>query len=572
MTDDVAPATVEVVRKRLFTIAEEMQSRVMNAAYATLWQEAGDLSCGLLNRDAEIIGQSERIIPVHIASMMSTLEAAIEGTGGVDALEPGDVLINNDPYAGNNHLPDIMLARPVFADGLLLGFAAARAHWVDIGGANAGSYGTDTDSLVAEGLRIPPSKLYEAGEENADIVNMLLANVRNPDERRRDLNAQLAGVSHGHERFAELAGKYGAETTDAAVETALSNDETRMRNRIDALPDGRYAAEDHMDGVGGSEDLLTIRATVEVDGSAVDVDFDGTDDQVAEAINAPIAVTKAATGYALKCTLLPGGPGTLGAYRTITTTAPEGSLVNAAYPAPVVYANHETGNRIHDVVVQAVGEIDPGLIYAGGEGSANNLLYESRASGQFNLTRFFGGQGACPGRDGVNAKRSGVGNTGIEPMEWFEERYPFLTVESFGIARDTGGAGRYRGGNATRMVMRFDDETNVTLCQERVLTRPFAVDGGEPGTSAQLHHLTSDGERIPMWARETKTIDAGDGVALQPAGGGGYGDPTDRPPAAVLEDVKDGYVSVEKAESAYDVVIDEAELVVDEAATAERRG
>lgn len=567
----VDPATVEIVRNQLLKIGEEMQAQVMNAAYSSIWQEAGDLSCAILSEGAEIVGQSQRAIPIHIGTMMSSVGGAIEKTGGFDALCPGDVLIQNDPYSGNNHLPDFVIAQPIFAEDTLLGFSAVRGHWLDVGGSSPSSYAMDTGEIVKEGLRVPPAKLYRAGVENVDLVETILSNVRDRRERTGDFNAQLSGVRHGHDRVLEVAAKYGPETFLAACDTVLSNEERRVRNAIERLPDGTSRAEDHLDGDSVSDELITIVATVEVDGSSIHVDFAGSDGQVFGGVNAPIAVTRAATFAAIKMTLDPGDPGTSGSYRPIEVSAPLGSIVNPEYPAPVVAGNHETANRVFDVVVRAIAEIEPSLAFGAGEGSTNGFTYQSTVSRRINRTRMSGGIGACPHRDGVNGKRSGIGNAGYEPVESVEARYEFVRVEELSIVPDTGGAGRFRGGNAGRMVTRLADPSEIIITSERGKTRPYGIDGGRPGSLALHVRVTPDGEEVELPSKLSTEIEGGSSILLQPAGGGGYGDPGDRPPEEVLADVIDGYVSVESAREEYGVVVDPESLTIDEEATAELR-
>lgn len=550
---DVDLATVEIVRNRLGKIAEEMQSRVMNSAYSSMWQEAGDLSCGILSHNAEMVGQAERAVPIHIATMTTSARGAIEQTGGYEALEPGDVLIQNDPYSGNNHLPDFIIAQPVFDDDELLGFSAVRAHWLDIGGSSPTSYAIDTGNVIKEGLRVPPTKLFEAGERNEGLETVLLSNVRGRREREGDYNAQLAGVRYGTERLKSLAEQYGAETLTDCIDVILSNEETRMRQKIDALPDGIYTATDHLDGDGVDATDIEINVALALEDDAIHVDFGGTDGQVYGGVNAPIAVTLAATHYAVKTSIDPGEPGTSGAYRPITVDAPEGSLLNPTYPAPVVAGNHETANRAYDAVVRAISTIDPELAFGAGEGSTNGITYQSLETGVINRTRMVGGMGGCPHRDGVNAIRSGVGNTGFEPVERLEDKYDFVVIDELSIVQDTGGAGTYRGGNAARMVTKFTDETEVILTSDRNRIPPYGIDEGEPGQCGTQTHISPTGDETSLAPKVTTTAPAGSKILLQPAGGGGFGPPARRSREAVLNDVRDGYISRETAEDTYGV-------------------
>jgi N-methylhydantoinase B len=564
------PMTVEMIRSALLDAAKEMQGAVMNAAYAPLWQEAGDLSCSLLNTQAEIVGQADRVIPIHVATMTNSVAAAIEGTGGHDNLEPGDVLFQNSPYHGNNHLPDFVAAQPVFDDGTLLGFSAVRGHWVDVGGSSPTSYSPETGELIQEGLHVPPVKLFRAGERNDDIYDVVFANVRDPDERAGDLKAQLAGVRRGRERLLDLADEYGPETLLESMATILSNEESRMRRKIDDLPEGRYGATDYIDGDGMGAGLTEIVASVEVEGDEILVDFAGTADQVSGGVNAPLSVTETAAYYAVKVTLDPGDPGTSGAYRPVRVSAPQGSLVNPTAPAPVVLGNHETAGRIYDVTLKAIAEIDPGIAFGAGEGGSNGISYRSLVTDQFNRVRSLGGLGGCPAADGITI-RSSIGNTGVQSIERVEEDFEFVHTDRFEIVPDTGGAGRHRGGNASVRTVRFDHDTEIILTCERAEVPPFGVAGGDAGTTANHVHVTPDGKRVQKPSKQTFEIEAGSKIENQAAGGGGYGEPSERPPERVLSDVKDGYVTVEEAREAYGVAIDPATMSVDDAETAELR-
>ncbi|MFB6311620.1 MAG: hydantoinase B/oxoprolinase family protein, partial [Salinirussus sp.] len=505
---DLDPATLEVIRNKLSHIAEEMQGLVMNTAYSPLWHEAGDLSSSILSPDAEIVGQSERVIPVHVASMRNTVAACIEQTGGYDALEPGDMFIQNDPYAGTTHLPNVTLARPVFAEDTLLGFAAVQGHWVDIGGAATASYHLVPDTeIIEEGLRIPSAKLYRAGERNDAVVDILMANTRDTEERRGDLDAQLAGVRRGCERFRELVGKYDAETVSMAIETILANDEARMRDTIAELPNGTYEARDFIEPGDLGDELLPIELSVTIDGSDIVADFEGTADQVSGGINSSWSSTEASAHYGFKLALDPGGPGTLGSYRPIEIRAPEGSILNPTAPAPVV-AQHSAGTRAFDVVVKALAEVDPALVFGAGEGSSNILSYESLADGSFNYSVYAGGMGACPARDGLDGRRSGRGNTGVQPVERVETAYDWVTIDEYGIVPDSGGAGRNRGGAATTRLVRFADPTRLTIATDRTRTRPFGVAGGDAGASAAVETIPPEGESQPLPAKGIREVSA----------------------------------------------------------------
>lgn len=570
-TDTLDPATLEIVRNKLGRIADEMQYRVMRSAYSPLWQEAGDLSAAILGPDGEVVGQSDRVIPVHVASMRQVVSACVDAVGGRGALESGDVFIQNDPYAGTLHLPNVTLAAPVFGDGWLLGFAAVQGHWVDIGGASTTSYDLKPDSeIVTEGIRIPPAKLYAAGERNDALLSTILANVRDPDERRGDMRAQLAGVRHGEDRLADLGAEHGSTTVRSAIGTILVEDEQRMRRRLAALPDGSRLVRDVVEGGDAAPGLLEVVAEVTIDGESAMVDFAGTADQVTGPINSSWSSTVACVHYGFKLTLDPGGPGTLGSYRPIEVTAPDGSLVNPTHPAPVV-AQHSVGTRVYDLVVKAMGDIAPERAFGAGEGSSNVFSYRSLDTDAFNYTCTPGGLGACPGRDGVNGIRSGRGNTGSQPVERVEQDYDFVTVDAYRLVPDSGGAGRHRGGLGAERVITFADPTEIVVAGDRTKSRPFGVAGGGPGGASEHVLCEPEGDCRRLPPKTTTTMIAGSTVRYRTAGAGGCGDPSDRVPADVIADLRDGYITAEEARESYEVVVDPESQTLDRAATEQLR-
>lgn len=387
------------------------------------------------------------------------------------------------------------------------------------------------------------------------------------------MNAQIAGVRRGHERFEELIEDNGAATVLRSIEEVLDNDEERMRRGIDDLPRGSYTAEDYLDGDGFTDEPVGIRATVNVTDAGVLVDFEGTDPQARGGVNSSLSCTEAGVHYAFKVTLDPGAPGTSGSYRPIDVRAPEGTVVNPEYPGSVVAGNAETASRIYEVVVRALSEIDPELAFAAGEGSANVFNYRSRRSGEMNYTCSGGGLGAAPDRDGVNAIRSSIGNTGVQPIEREETDYGFVGIESFEIVPDSGGAGRFRGGHTTRRVTRFGHDAEILIVADRARTRPFGLAGGDDGASARHVEHAPDGGSSQLSSKTTKTVPAGSAIEIQPAAGGGFGDPLERPAEAVLTDVRDGYVSVEAAREEYGVAVVETPegYAIDDESTRELR-
>jgi N-methylhydantoinase B len=577
------PITREVLHNALLTAVMEMKAAVVHTAYSPLWKESGDLSCGLLTPRGEMAAQALGDIPIHLATMPFSLQGCLARIP-VDSLRPGDVLWQNDPYQGNNHLPDIFMAAPVFAEGLLIGFSAVRGHFVDVGGSGPGSYSATARDLHAEGLRIPPMRLYRQGQVNQDVLDLFLANVRGPDERLGDLRAQFAGCHSGRRSLERLAAKYGARGLVALMDDLLDHSEALTRAQIRGLPKGRYEFTDHCD-VAGEPIRLQVAVTVDGDREdAVVADFTGSDPEVTNGMNAPIAVTTSATWFAIKCITDPDNPANSGSYRPVRVIAPPGSVLNCRYPRPVVLSNHETAYRVVDMILGALAPAIPDRVVAAGAGTAGVFVVagtdrRSNAGGEgFIYIDVTGaGQGGAGHKDGRSGVRVNAGNMNNTPIEAAELAFPILTL-AYELAPDTGGPGTFRGACALRRVLQIQaEDPTLTLTIEREHFPPYGLFGGHPGAPAstqfvrasQTHRLPS---KTPPWP-----LAPGDVVSLQCAGGGGFGDPLRRDPDRVLADVEDGYLSPLGAR-AYGVVIRETPegARIDDEAThrlrAERRG
>ena len=352
------PATFEIVKNSLYKIAEEMRVVLAKTAYSPLLKSAGDYSCGVFDAKGEMVAQGPDL-PIHLGSMPDAVRAVVAAFGA--DVHDGDVFIHNDPYFGGSHLPDVNVVRPAFHDGRLLGYTCLRAHWPDVGSATPGSYGAVTE-IYGEGLRLPPLRLVSRGVPNVDLEKVILANVRTPDERKGDLGAQLAATLRATERLKALAERYGAERLVAYMAEVMDYSERLMRAALADLPDGEGAFEDFCDGDGipddadGKDAPFWIRMRVTKTGDRVVVDFAGTDPRVKGPINAPLSVTASGVYCGLKMAVDPDSliPPNSGCWRTIEVKAPKGSVVNAEFPAPVVYANHEISHRVADMVMGAL--------------------------------------------------------------------------------------------------------------------------------------------------------------------------------------------------------------------------
>jgi N-methylhydantoinase B len=445
MASIVDPITLEVVQNGLLTITKEMDFVIARTARSVLWQESGDYSTAILAPDGDMISQGPNGIPVHLGTMPQSVQHALAKIG-VDSLEPGDIIWNNDPYSGSNHVPDVLLVKPIFHQGAIVAISAVRGHWLDIGGSTPGSYSTLNRDIYGEGFRLPPTKLFRRGVINEDLFNAILANVRLAEERRADFDAQMAGLNLGERRVLALCEKYGQETFRNCLKEILHRSEALIRREIRKMPNGIYHATDVLDGDEIDRKPINVAVTVTIRDDDLEIDFTGSGPQATGGINASYAVTCSATYYTIKTLTNPEIAANSGSYRPIKVIAPEGSVVNPIFPAPVVQGNHETGSRVVDVLYRAFAQAIPDKVIAGVTGSASAIVIggeitegNQRKKRYLQLQPIDGGRGACANGDGINAVRCGVINAKNQPIEVMESRSPVL-IQKWELAPDSGGA------------------------------------------------------------------------------------------------------------------------------------
>ena len=558
-TIDRDPATFEVVKNSLYAIAEEMKVVLAKTAYSPILKVAGDYSCGVFDVEGAMVAQGPDL-PIHLGSMPDAVKAVVAAWG--EEIAPGDVFIHNDPYFGGSHLPDVNVVSPAFVDDRLLGFCCVRAHWPDIGSATPGSYGAVTE-IYGEGLRLPPVRLYRGGEVNRDVENLIFNNVRTPDERRGDMRAQVAANRRAVERLETLARKYGFDNLQEIMSEVMDYSEAMMRKLIEALPDGEGTFEDFCDGdgiiePGATEDeTFTVRLKVSKAGGRLTVDFEGTDPCVPGPMNAPLSVTASGVYAALKTALDPKGlvPPNSGAWRAVDVVAPKGSVVNAEFPAPVVYANHEMSHRVCDMVFGALAHFVPEQVMACSQGTSAVLTLggvDFRSGERYvSYETIKGGFGARPTKDGINTVASGISNTMNTPIEVLEMSFP-VRVERYELIPDSGGAGTFRGGlGALRTWRVLGNDAVATVCCERTKSPPFGVAGGKAGTPARITVESQNGNRQSMNSKGSFTAQGESLVTFEVPGSGGYGPADARDRARLAADLADGYVSREGARRDY---------------------
>jgi N-methylhydantoinase B len=505
------PVTLSVLASALSGVAEEMGAVLIRGAYSSNIKERRDCSTALFDADGRMVAQAEHI-PVHLGAMPEAVAAIMRRDP-----EPGDVFAINDPYSGGTHLPDITLVSPVAYEGEIIGYAVTRAHHSDVGGMRPGSMPSDSTEIYQEGIVIPPVRLVRGGEYVGDVLDLLLANVRTPDLRRGDLRAQIAANNIAETRVSELIERRGKNVVLAAFEEVISYTEKRTREALRDLPDGEHSAEDSMEGDGITDEDISIRATVRIEGDSMTMDFEGTAGAVRGNVNCPLPVTRSACYFALRVLLPKDLPANAGTYAPLEIKAPEGSLVNAKYPAAVVAGNVETSNRIADTVLAALAGFAPEEIPAQGQGTMNNTIIGG--PGWTYYETIGGGQGASARGPGPSGVHVGMSNTLNTPVEAFELEYP-MRVERYELLYGSGGDGERRGGDGIVRSVRVLEPASLSLLTDRRRHPPRGSEGGEDGAVGE--NLLND-EGLP--AKVGRELDEGDVVTVKTPGGGGYGEP-----------------------------------------------
>jgi N-methylhydantoinase B len=529
---DIDAITLEILRNQLEGVAEEMGQVLIRGSYSPNIKERQDCSAALFDAEGRLVAQAEHI-PVHLGAMPEAVDAVRDRDP-----DPGDAYLLNDPFDGGTHLPDVTIVSPIAHEGSIVGYAVTRAHHADVGGMTPGSMPAGATEIYQEGLRLPGVRLRAGGDLVDDVLDLVLANVRNPDERRADVRAQLAANDRAAERVGELVAEHGRDRLAAAFDAVIDYSRDRVTAELTEIPDGTYEARDVLEGDGVTDEDVPIEATVTIDGATVEVDFEGTADQVGGNMNAPVAVAKSAVYFVVRAVTDPEIPPNHGCYAPVTVAAPEGSLLNPRPPAAVVGGNVETSQRVTDVVLDAFADAVPGVVPAQGQGTMNNLIIGSRdAEGYTYYETIAGGFGARAGRDGMDGVQVGMTNTLNTPVESIETEYP-LRVERYAFRPDSGGDGQFRGGLGLERALTVEVDSVVSLLTERRRHAPAGVEGGDAGaTGANL----IDGESVP--AKTTQDAPAGTTVTIRTPGGGGYGSPADRDEAARKRDEADEKVS-----------------------------
>jgi N-methylhydantoinase B/oxoprolinase/acetone carboxylase alpha subunit len=542
------PIAIEVIRNALTAAAAEMDVTVWRTSRSTIVRELLDYSTAVFDAQGWNLAQSARI-PSHLNSMSHLLRALLDGWVDPGAWGPDDVVITNDPYCGGQHLPDIVAFKPVVHEGRRIAFVGTLCHHIDVGGLAAGSYAAKAIEIFQEGLRIPPLKLIENGVRNEGVVAMIRQNVRRPDLLLGDLASQIASLEVGAAALRRLAARHGAAGMTAAGARILDMGEAAIRAAIRRMPDGVYEFEDFLDDDGielGRPIRLHVRLTIA--GDAITVDLSGCSPQTTGPTNATLASSVSAVMFAVisAATALGQEPfaANAGCYRPVTVIAPEGLVVNARFPAPVVHRIAVT-HRLLNAMLGALHQAVPDRIPAAYYGNSYVCTFQTiPAAGprEVLVEIEIGGSGAHPAKDGVNAFSAGMHNNSNIPVEMIESQMP-LTVTRYALREGSGGAGMRRGGLGLVREWRIDSEAALfTANMDRFVHAPYGLAGGGPGAVGRLT-LIRDGAETPVPPKtDNLALRAGDRIRLETSGGGGFGDSAGRDPALAALDRARGYV------------------------------
>ena len=515
---------LEIARNRLTSVSEEVGTALIRTSYSPNIKDRRDCSAGIYDAEGHLITQAEHM-PLHLGLMPTLIENAI-AEYGLDNIKPGDVLITNNPYLGGSHLPDMCVITPVFAGEELVAHVATMAHHVDVGGSTPGSMATDATEIFQEGIRVPPIRLFAEGQLQTEIMALMLMNIRTADKTRGDLMAQVSANKLGSRRVLELIEEWGVQHFYDSCDALVAYSERRARAAIASLPDGKGSFVDYLEHNGVEPEMIPIHAEVEISGEEITIDMTETADQVAGAVNCSYAVALACASYVVKMIADPTLPSNAGLTAPINVKTRPGSLVHAQFPAPVAHGNTQTSQRIVDTILGALDTFTEGLVPAASSGSMSIITIGGvdPLNGEYYsyVETYGGGQGAGPEFDGASATHTHMTNTRNTPCEVIEREYP-LRVDSYEIARDTGGDGAATGGSGLRRSLTLTrGQATVVAGTSRVTTAPWGLEDGGDGISARITLAEGD-ELRELESMSKLTVRAGQTVSIQTAGGGGYG-------------------------------------------------
>lgn len=564
-TPVIDPIQFEVIRSALTQVAEEMAAALRRSAYSTNVKTRQDFSCAFFDRNCRPISQAFTQ-PVHLGSFVELIPTSVR-TYGIENLEPGDMLVVNNPFGGGSHLNDVTVFGPIHHNGELIGYVASLAHHVDVGGGAPASIGPFQE-IFQEGVIIPPTKLVKRGNINDDVFKLLLAQIRSKRVTTGDFRAQVAANTVGARRLVDLIERYGLQEFDHYVEAVVKYTDRRTRAEISNIPDGVYTANSFLDFDGFSDDVVNLQVEIKVEGESVYFDFDGCDKQRRAPVNSTKAMTFAACAYALRALMAPDMPVNDGFYRHIKMNAEPGTVVHAVHPAPVV-GGWETQVRVNDMLFRAFSSGLPEKVAS----STKAMMAQAgfgiidRETGEYhcNYEALAGGYGARATSDGPDAVQQHGQNTENAPVEEVESHFP-MRVSRLSLIENSEGPGKYRGGLGMRRDYHFpDDPATFTVLSDRDIQGPQGIFGGLEGRKAYyiLNPDSPNEDSNELSSKCVVELKPGDTVSFQTPGGGGYGSPLERDIKAVLKDVIGGKISSKRAQDFYGVVVDDSTQKID---------
>jgi N-methylhydantoinase B len=557
--------TLDILWSRLIATVNEQAAALIRTSFTAIVRDSGDLAAAVFDRRGRMVAQSVTGTPGHINPMATGMVHFLE-RHPIDSLEPGDVLITNDPWMTASQINDLTIATPVFKGGRAIALFANCCHALDIGGRGLAA---DSRSVYEEGLYLPILKLHDAGKPNAAIFDIIRANVRTPDEVIGDIHSQIIANEVGSQQLLSFLDEFGLDDIETLADEIIDRTEGAMRRAIREIPDGDYRSRMTIDGF--DDQPITLECCIKVRGDELEVDYTGSSPQVPLGVNVALNYTQGYTTYGIKCAISPEVPNNAGSFRPVKITAPEGSILNARHPA-AVGGRHLVGHFCPSTVMMALADALPDKVQAPGFDGIWNSQLEGELAGEGHKRFAYiwfsaGGTGAMHGKDGLSAVAYPSGIAGF-PAEVIEASSPVVMLKRE-LRRDSGGPGQWRGGLS--QVMEYTVRTGkpfyLQSFYERTKHPAPGLKGGRAGAPGRL---SADRGRQPI-PKLTSLVEAGAVVRIELPGGGGFGAPSARDPAAVLEDVRNGYVSREAAEQDYGVVLDVSRRVIDEAATRNKR-
>ena len=549
----VDPITFAVIKSGLDSIADDMAYTVVRIARSEIVKDVMDFSAAICAADGQMVAQAKTIAQ-HLGAIPEAMESVLTKFDG--DIHDGDVIIMNDPYHGGMHLPDIFMFVPIFSEGKRRAFAVVICHHTDVGGRVPGSNASDSTEIYQEGLRIPPLKLYDKGVLNTTLEALIKINVRVPERVWGDLSAQFAAAQVGRRGLEKLMARYGADDVDAYLQELLDYAERMTREEIKHWPKGTYSFIDHIDNDGFSETPIPIKVAITVNGDGtLFVDYTGSSPQVRGALNSTLSFTHSLTYLSVRCVLSKELPNNVGMFRCVKVKAPDASILNPVMPGPCA-ARALTGYRVFDTMLGALAQIVPEKVPAAGEGGNSVICISGLRPNRkpfIIVDMICGAWGGRPDKDGLEAVTNASQNLSNMPVEIMEAEHP-VRIEDYSFVADSCGAGKYRGGVGIRRSYRIlADDALLQMRTDRVKFLPYGLAGGEPGGPSRNYMVEGD---VAKDLPGKITMRVGEDVLIvhEQAGAGGFGNPLERDPEAVLEDYLDDKISQAYAEKYYKVV------------------